>query len=516
MHKKAEEYIRAVAEVYGLLLFVLLPLYMRNGYALIGDVKYQFFRNATVMFCILLSLLQLVWVISGREKTRLRKAFSLTDALMLGYLASAVLSCCLGMERHTALWGFSEWHMGLFSQMLFVWIYFVLSRWTGDAEKMGRACFWGALAVMALAILNRYGFDPLGAFREMTQGTWDMEHLLSTIGNQNWYCGYVSVAASACFYFGYLGEGAMGAAGLCGCLISFWTIMTQGSESGYLIPLAVMAVLLADALGSRRRLLRFCLVSLCWPAAALPGVWGIRFRGLILVEDGSLGGVLFWRGWPLLFLLLGGASLTLYVREKRGRADLLESGRIKRAVLIAAGILTAAGMVLFLLCQLSDGVWDALGGGSLLRLTDGWGSGRGALWRMCLEYFAQCPWVRKLFGAGPDCFYYALYSTHAVNDVIHPTGQWETAVYANAHNEWLNMLINQGILGLFCYAGIFIASFIRLWRIRSRKKQAYWGILAVAGYCVHSTVSFQQVVSAPLVFAILGISEALLRSEGEE
>ena len=128
----------------------------------------------------------------------------------------------------------------------------------------------------------------------------------------------------------------------------------------------------------------------------------------------------------------------------------------------------------------------------------------------------QSSWWRKLFGAGPDCFYHALYSMFDVNGVIHPTGQWETAVYANAHNEWLNMLINQGIMGLICYVGIFGTSFVRLWRSRRQKQETYWGILAVAGYCVHGIVSFQQTISTPLIFAILGISEALLRGNEVE
>ena len=111
-------------------------------------------------------------------------------------------------------------------------------------------------------------------------------------------------------------------------------------------------------------------------------------------------------------------------------------------------------------------------------------------------------------------FYYAAYAVYAVNDLIHPTGQWETAVYANVHNEWLNMLITQGIFGLICYGGIFAVSFVRLWRARKWQKEVYWGILALAGYCLHNAVSFQQTVSTPLIFAVLGISESLLRREG--
>lgn len=510
MRKKSEEAIRTAVEIYCLLLFVFLPLYMENGFAMIGDVKYRFFRNITIMFCILLSVLQFLWYAGGGKGERVRSV-SRTDLFLLGYLAAAMLSFCFSMERGTALRGFSGWYMGLFSQLMFAWIYFVLSRWYVNVDKLLLFCFFGVLTVMALAVLNRYGFDPLGVFRGFGQDTWEAVHLVSTIGNPNWYCGYVSVAASACFYFSYTGGKHTGALGLAGCLLTFLTLLTQGSEGGYLIPLAMLAVLFVDAVGSRKRLLRFCLMALSCPAAALLGVQGIRLRGLTLAEDGSLQGLLFWKGWAVLFILLGAASLVLCFRERMKRKDHLKSGKARKTVLVIYGILAVLGLILFFLCQVSDAVWEALGERGLLRLTDNWGNDRGALWRMSWEYFARSPWYRKVFGAGPDCFYHAVYSVFAVNDVIHPVGQWEAAVYANAHNEWLNMLVNQGILGLVGYAGIFGAGFVRLWRNRERRKEAWWGLLAIAGYCVHGLVSFQQTVSTPLIFAILGITEAALR-----
>ena len=177
----------------------------------------------------------------------------------------------------------------------------------------------------------------------------------------------------------------MRAVGLAGCLITFLTIMTQGSEGGYLILLAMMAVLFVDALGSRKCLLRFCVTALCCLAASLLGIQGIRLRGLVLVEDGSLRMVLLWKGWGVLPLLLGGVCLTLYLREKQGRKDLLAGGRIRKAVLAASGILAAIGASVFFLCQVSDVVWAALGEKSLLRITDDWGNDRGALWRMRSE-----------------------------------------------------------------------------------------------------------------------------------
>lgn len=82
---------------------------------------------------------------------------------------------------------------------------------------------------------------------------------------------------------------------MAGCLITFLAILVQGSESGYLIPLAILAVLFVDAFRSRKRMLGFLQIVICYPAAALLGVQGIRLRGLTLAEAGSTGGAVLER-----------------------------------------------------------------------------------------------------------------------------------------------------------------------------------------------------------------------------
>ncbi len=516
--QKTEGYISTAAGVYGLLLFFVLPLYMPYGFWKLGDFKYQFFRNVTLLF---VGVSFVLWFMSRCDQRKEKTAadsvrrMSWTDLFVLAYLVFSVISACFAMDPETGFWGFSEWHMGLFCQMLFVWIYFFMSRWQRKPENACIVCFLGAVAVMALGILNRYGYDPLGTFQGIEQGSWESEHLLSTIGNQNWYCCYLSVAASSCFYLGYLGEGVLRAAGLCGCVVTFLTVLTQGNESGYLIPIAMLGIMFVDALESRKKLIKAWEIMICCPAAAIVGKFGMEhLRGLKLVEDGSLRWILLWKRWPLFLLLSAAMWAFLYIREKKGAPDRLRSGKIRKMALITLALLLGAGIVIFALCQVSERFWIALGEEPLLRFADYWGNGRGALWRMGWGTFWQSPWWRKLVGAGPDCFYYAAYAVYAVNDLIHPTGQWETAVYANVHNEWLNMLITQGIFGLISYGGIFAVSFVRLWRARKWQKEVYWGILALAGYCLHNAVSFQQTVSTPLIFAVLGISESLLRREG--
>ena len=95
------------------------------------------------------------------------------------------------------------------------------------------------------------------------------------------------------------------------------------------------------------------------------------------------------------------------------------------------------------------------------------------------------------------------------------SGQWENAIFSFVYNEWLNMLVNEGILGALAYLGIFVTAFYGLWK-RKDDKLIMIVLLAIAGYMANATFSFQQVVSTPLMFAVLGMGEQLIRSKKKE
>ena len=139
---------------------------------------------------------------------------------------------------------------------------------------------------------------------------------------------------------------------------------------------------------------------------------------------------------------------------------------------------------------------------------DGWGSGRGGLWRFAWQGFVQGGFRQKLVGAGPDCFANYIYSTLPASELTPTEGFWTGTIYANAHNEWLNTLVNLGILGVAALAGIYIGSM-------KRYRKVLLGMLVIAMYGINSLISFQQVLSTPLLFMVLGLCEYQMRSRAE-
>jgi len=94
-----------------------------------------------------------------------------------------------------------------------------------------------------------------------------------------------------------------------------------------------------------------------------------------------------------------------------------------------------------------------------------------------------------------------------MNSRIHVTGQWEGAIFANAHNEWLNMLITGGIVGGISYFGIFISAWKQLWEKAEQNPIMVMGMMMMAGYMVNNVFGFQQIITTPIMFVVLGMLE---------
>ena len=96
---------------------------------------------------------------------------------------------------------------------------------------------------------------------------------------------------------------------------------------------------------------------------------------------------------------------------------------------------------------------------------------------------------------------------HVVPDL---RGLLDNNIYSNAHNEWLTLLVQQGILGVIAYGGIFLTAFRNLRISATRDPRALAVFLGLTGYLICSLFTFQHVLSTPFAFALLGMAEGVL------
>ncbi|MCM1045236.1 MAG: O-antigen ligase family protein [Candidatus Gastranaerophilales bacterium] len=497
------EFLGIMCNLYIVGILAVLPLYTGGTYYQIGDTKYAVFRNIAI-FCLT------IWAIfslgEGASKLfRHRREWmksavaglSSVDLAMLAYVLCVLISTWHSSYTKTAWLGYWEWYMGAVSQLLFVGTYFFLSRcYTGQRYPilLGEAAF---LAAILLGFANRLGWDPLGLFATYGEEDWAYSHMLSTLGNINWLCGYMGVMI-AFPLTGFLSgkDGRRRAAYFVFSALGVTMLVLQGSDVGIVLALvAVGLCLLAgyDPLYKKHfRQYEENGLFLAACVSLLIGVMGqiTALRGTIqaMPSDSPLQGILTWYGWWVIALILFLLSWVVKVLPER------------LCKIAMTSLLGVSALVLAVL-----GVWYL----SRHPFDGNWGSGRGSLWKAALRGFGEAGWVQKLIGAGPDCYAEYIYRIMQRWEVSQIEGHWEGSVFTNAHNEWLTQLVNLGVLGLGAYLAIFVTAF-------KRYRGMFLGVFALALYGVNSLVSFQQVLNAPVLFVILGLCEYKVRWTGEQ
>ncbi len=490
MEENGREFLKNLCNLFIAALLAVLPLYTGGTYYHLGDTKYLLFRNISLVCLAMwaavgaLVLVGNTWKKSGAAGQKRR--YSPVDFCMAAYGIAVLISFLFSAYRQTAWAGYRDWYMGALSQLLFVWIYFFVSR---NYDGAAFPVYLGEAALFAVALtglLNRLEIDPFGLLEPYGAGDWEYGHMLSTVGNINWLCGYFSVSLAfplTGFLYGKKGVKSVllyivSAAGL--LLLIF-----QGSDGG--VALAAVGMGLALFMGRKKPEIfgRGILLGAgtCLLIPVMAALVAVRGSEKTIPADGNTYEMICWRGWWLVGLILLLLWLFMKKAERKWRNIFIKIF----LGLAALGALTGAG---FYLVGMDRG--------------DDWGTGRGGLWRLAWEGFLRADGRQKFIGAGPDCFAEYIYGILPAHEIINPIGHWAEAVFANAHNEWLNHLVNLGILGTMAYLSIFIFAVFRY-------RQMPLGIFVLVMYGIYSLVSFQQTVSTPLLFLILGICESRLR-----
>lgn len=132
---------------------------------MIGNAKYLFFRNTTLVLGAFVVLAVLWQRIRGERTTK--RTWKKTDVFMLLYLVSAIFSYGISPCREDVLLGYPGWYMGLVTQGLLVGIYFAVSRYYDGSRSIWWIAGITAGIVALIGLLNRLDIDVLGTFRGM-------------------------------------------------------------------------------------------------------------------------------------------------------------------------------------------------------------------------------------------------------------------------------------------------------------------------------------------------------------
>lgn len=507
MENRREEFLKTVCQIYMAAVLVVLPLYYipGNGYYKLGDSKYFFYRNISLICIGIYLVVQMTTVARScrmANNRQMREAVeksavwcrehSVVTAVCL-YGFCALLSALCSPYGSTAWTGEKEWYMGAVMICLMVGGFLLAADYGGQCMRilyLGEAV---AVTVALIGLLQKLGYDPLGLLKGYVVGDWEYTHMLSTLGNNNWLSGYYSVMLplSLSLFCKAAEEGRRVASFLFGGgnALMLMLLLLQGSDGGVIVACVTLWICFWSS-RKKNGLWEPLLVLLSGVCVGML-LWGKGMQSLgtydILLQDGIARKMVVWQGWfPLAVVCLLFCGIYYTLPEKKKRA--LQIGALCGSLLLAAGV------IIWYILKLQDSNFAE------------WGNRRGMLWQMAWQGFCRGDLKQKILGAGPDCFAGYLEQVLPGGTVLFDKGYFAGSIFTNAHNEWLTTLINLGVTGTVAYAAVFLTA-LRKYRGNSMANM----LLLVYG--MHSLISFQQVLNAPFFFLLLGVCEAGQRKE---
>lgn len=484
----------AVFSSYGLLLFLCVyPLFLQNKYFKMTIGKTVFFYCAAAIFtvgCLICSLIS-----QSSISARLKKATE-TDLFLGLFLFTAVISCAASQYRVEAFTGGNGRFMGLMMLLMIGCAFFFISRFGRITRPVALIFGCSMLFMNAVALLQYRGLDPFGLYRNTADTV--RVNFMSLVGNKDVYYSYLALTIPFAMYLCHTAEDLKEKI--------FWH---TASFSGFAGALACNSEGVFIALAPAFLILFFVKCRekeglLCWLRHVTVFFGAALLVALIkpdLTEYGIIETLVTRLLRPLPCLgALAAAGLVYGIAWKCPlSAGFLRGLRIAAAcvcILGAAGLLGA-----FVYFTFVDRARDLGSLKEFLRFDDvAWGNKRGYVWTRLFRLYRDFPLFRKLIGSGEETVEMLMQSNFG-SEMIEKTGM----NFDNAHNELLQYLVTQGLLGLLSYL-LLVGSAVRSGFRNGGTCQKAAALCAVC-YLAQSVVNISQAITTPLFFVMLALAQ---------
>ncbi|MBQ7919090.1 MAG: hypothetical protein IJ324_03990 [Lachnospiraceae bacterium] len=521
-----EEIMRSVLQllawVYMFLVIVVMPFYNTNGFAKIGTNKYEFFKMVTTgiaWFFIPSVILYLICLLIQwkKNKAAFKIGLSVTDKFALLYGVAVIISYLVSDYQELSVYGDAwqgayGWYMGARTQLTLVATYFGISR----CWKNKRLLYFVlpvVVVVFGLGYLNRFGVYPI----EMEAAN---PQFISTIGNINWYCGYLVTVFFAIIGFWLttkLDKKWQQYSLLALMVLGFGTLVTQGSASGIFV--LVVMVLVLYLLTMREGVLQerfWLLCSLLFLACCVTLIIRKVFSVEVTYQDGLMD-ILTATPLPVIFLVICAGMYFLVHNLNVKKAYPVKVFETLGYIGAGMAILLLVGYIFLLaLNTLRPGSIGPLSNMGAFIFDAAWATNRGATFRAGMETFLGQDIVGKLFGVGPDCMSMYIHTKGSEELSLILATRFNTQILTNAHCEWLTVLANTGIVGAVGYIGMVVSAIVRFIKAKEKDSLIFACGLGLLAFTINNVFSFQQAMNTTTMFLVLGAAEALQRQSKNE
>ncbi|HWR24513.1 MAG TPA: O-antigen ligase family protein [Feifaniaceae bacterium] len=504
LKKKGELQTELLARIYVLIMLCIFPLYL-------GPQKYILLTQSKTIFFFVVTLLALASVpilyftrFSGANQLKSVKppALSFAGWALIAFLSVTLIATVFSPYPKNVFWGYKERFDGFATQLLYGAVFLFVARYYQPRETDFAAFAVSSILVSVIGILQYYEMDFLGLFPYDLLPEYTAKTIIfrTTLGNIDVVSSYLSITV---VLFGLLyvkHPGKFRPLYLAAGALNTYMLVVAGAEAGMVGALAAFALSLPFVVSDIKALARLLLLGdvyalmifLFNTSNTAPGTLDLLHSRWFLISLALLilGGILF---------LIAGR-----VRFTPNAVAMRWAGVALIALILALG---AAAVEHIGKDPASGTIYQAR---ELLHgnLQDEFGSYRGFIWNRTFRLLKEStPVPQLLFGSGPDTFVdrFGPFQDEA-KALLH-------IIYDKAHNEYLQILICQGVLGLISYL-VFIGAVLK-----NAVKRAFSDplllacLLACVSYLVQAFFSISLPISAPVFWILLGVVALLSRRQ---
>ena len=530
-------------------LFVVFPLFTHNAYYDILSARYVFYKIIVIAHCVMLLALGLIYCFVDADNmlhdepaiVRFFKAFLpqniknhviITDVFFLIFVVVSTISTIGSAFQKAAFFGQDGRYQGLECMIIYFLSYiaitrtYVFKRWHFDVMLYTCvfACVWAYTDFLSLDV---FGF---------LRGVQGIQRIMftSSIGNLNTFTNYSGMGlAVACALFCV--EKDIKKVIIYGVSI-FWCIVgciCGRADNAVLSIMTIYIFLPFIIFNNRRGLSRYVImvalifVSFMFIYISAPfskDAYFQEMRGSFMMSLIKIAPIRLM-AIPMTLLAVG---LTYYLSTKTPVYDTVNVGTnltpldspispwFKKGFAILLGV--GFTLVLIIIIDLNIthnearyALWSKIPSYNQFIFNDDWGTHRGHNWRIAMENLRDFSLFKKLFGYGPAT-YLAITERSHYQEMIDKYGE----VYDSAHNEYLNFLLCQGILGLISYLGIFISALKMSYKYIKKNPLVLAAFLAVLSYMVQAIVNIAIPITTPIFFTFMYMLVATKFNKVEE
>ena len=525
----------AVVNYYLLVMFAVFPLFVSvffdgsfpfmhfdNGFFGIRHQKFYFFIAVSAIALIVEVMLIITNISADKKDNTLRKSFfdtlSVTDWAAAALLVSCTLSTIFSSHPDLAFWGEITIgsggigrNNGLFLIILYLLLYFMISRLYRFREYVFVGLSVSCGIVYLLTVLNGYYIDPLNMLTQFktSQPNVYME-FFSTIGNKNMLASFICVTLPALFVMSVITEKLWKRVlYLVSTGLGAMAMLIGDSDSALLGMGVFLMVFLVVFVRNITRLKRYFLAL----TVMLASFKLARLFSLMMNDNykelGDLIKLLLFS--PLVYVLLTAAALitaALYLLDSK-KPDLTVPKAVPVIIGACFGVMVAAVLSVFFYFSVIDTETDLGSMEKLLRMNDAWGTHRGIMWLRSFNIFGDANLWQKLFGTGPDTFYFAF------EPYFSQLQEYGNSSTDAAHNEYINYLITIGLVGTISYLVFTGSALVRGFKASKKYPVALACAGAVVCYLAQATVNIALPIATPLFFLFVAMCEGCARQPEE-